>query len=164
MNGNQVESDSTAGFDFGFHRDKLLITKTAVENKTEDNQVQNDLTAGFDFEFHYDESSTPRSVLAHILSDLASDKEPQKWDNRQCMSVLKVLTTSAKCYLENVSLGEASELINYSTVEDVSILNETVTRRPVDSSTSTYFFPSKVCRVLIVVVQKRRAYGVFNIV
>ncbi|WKT53781.1 hypothetical protein QSH57_004365 [Fusarium oxysporum f. sp. vasinfectum] len=140
MEGNQVQSDSTAGFDFGFSHES---STSAFGNKTEGNQVQSDLTAGFDFEFHYDESSTTGRILTHILLDLASFKVPQDWDNRQHMSQLKMLTASAKRYIENVSSGEASELINYSTVEDVFILNDTVTRRPVDSSTSTYFFPSK---------------------
>ncbi|KAH7195144.1 hypothetical protein BKA60DRAFT_500849 [Fusarium oxysporum] len=140
MEGNQVQSDSAAGFDFGFNHES---STSAFENKTESNRVQSDLTTGFDFEFHYDESSTTGRVLTHILLDLASFKAPQDWDNRQHMSQLKMLTASAKRYIENVSSGEASELINYSTVEDVFILNDTVTRRPVDSSTSTYFFPSK---------------------
>ncbi|RKK78009.1 hypothetical protein BFJ71_g16597 [Fusarium oxysporum] len=161
MEGNQVQSDSAAGFDFGFNHES---STSAFENKTESNRVQSDLTTGFDFEFHYDESSTTGRVLTHILLDLASFKAPQDWDNRQHMSQLKMLTASAKRYIENVSSGEASELINYSTVEDVFILNDTVTRRPVDSSTSTYFFPSKVCTNFIIIVQKMRAYEELNIV
>ncbi|KAF5006868.1 hypothetical protein FDECE_6780 [Fusarium decemcellulare] len=95
------------------------------------------------FQFHYNESSTGGRLLADIVSDLASFKAPHDWDKLQQTNQLKILAISAKRYLDTLSSGEASELLNYSTVEDVSILNKTVARRPVDSSTDAYFFPSE---------------------
>ncbi|KAM5361041.1 hypothetical protein ACJZ2D_013368 [Fusarium nematophilum] len=106
-------------------------------------QDQNHLPARADLEFHYNESSTAGRLLTDILLDLVSFKEPQNWDKLQHTNQLKKVATSAKRYLETLASGEASELLNYSTVEDVSILNKVVARRPVGSSSESYFFPSK---------------------
>ncbi|KAH6895992.1 hypothetical protein B0T10DRAFT_545577 [Thelonectria olida] len=122
-----------------------LLTMSAVpplKNKEIDGQVQHVSTAQFDFEFHYEESSNIGGVLTHILADLASFKQPQNWDNAQRSNYLKILAANAHRYL---FFGKAGELINCSTAEDVSILNDTVTRQPaiLDSSTAKYFFPLK---------------------
>ncbi|KAJ3541209.1 hypothetical protein NM208_g4710 [Fusarium decemcellulare] len=118
-------------------------TKNPNEENQEPFDYQDYLPAKTIFQFHYNESSTGGRLLADIVSDLASFKAPHDWDKLQQTNQLKTLATSAKRYLDTLSSGEASELLNYSTVEDVSILNKTVARRPVDSSTEAYFFPSE---------------------
>lgn len=147
MEDPHVPRDLTTGIG---PRSSHETSTSALENKTEEDRIQSNSASGLDFEFHYDGSSTTGQVLSYILSDVASFQVPQDWDKRQHMNQLKIMASSAKRYIDNVDSGEVSELTNYSTVEDVFISNDTVTRRPVNSSTSTYLFPSKVYIAFIV--------------
>jgi hypothetical protein len=117
-------------------------------------ETQSPPNGRLNFEFHYDESSTIQGVLTDILSDLVSFKEPQQWGNRPRTDQLKRLATNAIRYLDRVGLGEASELINCSTVEEVSISDDAVSRRPavVDTSASGFFFLSKVRTFSIAII------------
>lgn len=111
-----------------------------------DKPVHDGSKTGFNFEFHYDESTTIGGVLTHILCDLASFKT-QRWDNSQ--QLVKTVAADAHRYLDKVGFGEANELTDHTTIDDVSVLKDHVIRRPVildsDFPTQNYFFLSRVC-------------------